>query len=270
MPTGRTGRRPGGSGRIGVDHGGELWREPGSIEARGGDASVTCREWRRRSDRGRVHDGDGQRAGEPAVREAGRGTRTEERRGRDDLGQGADVHVRRRDDRQQGRCGQVTVLPSLGNGTALAGTTGATLVTDRAVEHPGVLCGALGGDLDFGRCPEGDVPDLDGGGRHRRQDGDAGLVQPGRDACGRRQVAGRLPLRHLGADGSNPVTERRSRPAGVNGVIDACRADGGGAVPGVPVRRQRDDGDGDGERVGDVDHGDEPDGEGGGGADASG
>src|SRR5205814_8585037 len=40
-----------------------------------------------------------------------------------------------------GRSGQPTVLPSLGNGTAQAGTSGNTLVTDRAANIPDFFAG---------------------------------------------------------------------------------------------------------------------------------
>ena len=40
-----------------------------------------------------------------------------------------------------GKTGQATALPSLGNGTAQAGTSGATLVTDRSANIPAYFAG---------------------------------------------------------------------------------------------------------------------------------
>src|SRR5260370_418520 len=98
----------------------------------------------------------------------------------------------------RGARGGVAVAAVWGSGHWGGGDGGGASGDGWGGQHPAVLCGALRGD--HGRLderPEGDVPDLDGGRRHRQQDGHARLVQPGSLGERERQVARRLPLRHL-------------------------------------------------------------------------
>ena len=157
---------PGRSGRLGVDHdGGGVW----SGSRRGaGRRAVVLRSGRRGSDRHRVHDGDGEGAVEPG------GADGEQRARTNRFGGAGTIYLKGSTSTygdltvdNGGKTGQATELPSLGSGIAQAGTTGATLVTDRAVNIPAYFAGNWVEIRDCGQRAEGHVPDLDGGGRDR-------------------------------------------------------------------------------------------------------
>ena len=131
--------RGGAGGSVWITTGSGVW----SGRRRGaGRRAVVLRDGRRGSDRDRVHDGDGERACRTWWR--GRGARARTNR----YGGAGTIYLKGPTSTygdltvdNGGKTGQATELPSLGCGIAQAGTTGATLVTDRAVNIPAYFAG---------------------------------------------------------------------------------------------------------------------------------